>query len=188
MIHKYPRKQWEVLEIIGPLCLNWVAGCIVEIGSGTTTPILHKMAVEFEREFHSCDLKKANLKKKYNLSDRYINFKGTSDDFAKQFNKKIAFAFIDGCHLYEFVKRDFNFVYPLLNPGGIVCMHDMLPASKKHAGPGQCQDAYKLRLELEKREDIEIVSWPYPNYHGISMVIKPKRLWIPPEGENYELS
>jgi len=183
MIHKYPRKQWEVLEVIGPLALNWVSGCILEIGAGVTTEILHKLAVEFDRLFYSCDLKKNpdGLRKRYKLGKHYKPYKGTSDDFAKQFNEKISFAFIDGCHLYDFVRRDFFFVYGLLNPGGIVCMHDMLPASQKHAGPGQCQDAYKLRLELEKREDIEIFSWPYPNYHGVSMVIKKLRRWLPPE-------
>lgn len=188
MIHKYPRKQWEVLEVIGPLALNWVNGCIVEIGSGVTTEILHKLAVEFDRPFYSCDLKKDpnGLRKRYNLGKHYKPFKGTSDDFAKQFNERIAFAFIDGCHLYDFVKRDFWFVYKLLNPGGVVCMHDMLPASQRHAGPGQCQDAYKLRLELEKREDIEIFSWPYPNYHGVSMVIKKLRRWLPPEEEKWD--
>jgi hypothetical protein len=183
LIHKYPRKSWEVLEVIGHLCLNWVPGVVLEIGSGTTTPSLHDLAVEFDREFHSCDLYKnpIGLKKRYKLTNRYKPFKGTSDDFAKQFNKKIAFAFIDGCHLYDYIRRDFFFVYGLLNPGGIVCMHDTLPPSEKHAGPGQCQDAYKLRLELEKREDIEIISWPYPNYYGISMVIKKQRFWLPPE-------
>ena len=188
MIHKYPRREWEVLEVIAPLALNWVTGCIVEIGAGITTGILHKLAVEFDREFYSCDIKKYpyGLRKKPKLSKYYKPYTGSSDDFAKQFNKKISFAFIDGCHLYDFVRRDFFFVYGLLNPGGIVCMHDMLPASQKHAGPGQCQDAYKLRLELEKREDIEIVSWPYPNYHGVSMVIKKLRRWLPPEEKKWD--
>ena len=58
MIHKYPRKQWEVLEVIGPLALNWVSGCVVEIGAGVTTEILHNLAVEFDRHFYICDLKK----------------------------------------------------------------------------------------------------------------------------------
>ncbi len=188
MIHKYPRRQWEILEVIGPLALNWVPGCIVEIGSGTTTRILHNLAVEFDRDFYSCDLKKNpnRLRKGYNLGEHYIPFKGTSDDFALQHKKSISFSFIDGCHLYDFVKRDFNFVYGLLNPGGIVCMHDTLPASQKHASPGQCQDAYKLRLELEKREDIEIVTWPYPNYHGISMVMKKLRRWLTPEEKKWD--
>jgi len=183
-------KPWEVIQTIGPLTLNSISGCIVEIGAGVTTGILHKLAVEFDRKFYSCDLKKKPdiLKEKLKLGDLYIPFKGTSDVFAKAFDprEKIAFAFIDGCHKYDFVRRDFFFIYGLLNPGGIVLMHDTLPPTKAHTGPGACRDAYKLRLELEKREDIEVITWPYPNRVGVSMVIKKLRKYLPPEEKKWE--
>lgn len=182
-IHKYKRTPWKLMEIICPFVLNSVPGCIVEIGAGVTTGIIYKFAEDFERKFYSCDLKKnfEALIKVRKLGKFFEPFRGSSDDFAKQFNEPIAFAFIDGCHRYEFVKRDFEFIYGLLNPGGVVLMHDMLPPTKKHAGPSDCRDAYKLRLELEKREDIEIISWPYTNQVGISMVMKKLRRWLPPE-------
>jgi len=187
-IHKYKRTPWQLIEIICPFVLNSVLGCVVEIGAGVTTGIIYKYASDFERQFYSCDLKKNfdNIIKIRKLGKFFTPFKGSSDDFAKQFNKEIAFAFIDGCHRYEFIKRDFEFIYGLLNPGGVVLMHDTLPPSKGHAGPSHCRDAYKLRLELEKREDIEIISWSYPNQVGISMVMKKRRMWYPPEEKKWD--
>jgi SAM-dependent methyltransferase len=188
IIQKYPRDQWQPLQYFGDFVLNWVKGCIVEIGCGTTTVVLYNLAERWERDFYSCDLKRdgSGIRKKNNMSDRYKPTKESSDDFAKHFNQEISFAFIDGCHKYEFIKRDFKFIYSLLRPGGVVFMHDTLPPSERHARPGACNDAYKFRLELEKREDIEIISWPYPNYYGLSMVIKKLRCWLPPEEEKWD--
>lgn len=43
---------------------------------------------------------------------------------AEECPKGIDFAFIDGCHSYEGVKNDFDVIYPLLSPTGIIAMHD----------------------------------------------------------------
>jgi predicted O-methyltransferase YrrM len=177
-----------LLNNLGPIILKHVEGCILEIGAGVSTEALHTLALQFNRKFYCCDPRKEleALIERYNLTDLYIPFFGTSDDFAKNFNEKIAFAFIDGNHNYDFVKRDFFFVYNLLNPGGIVLMHDMLPPSERYLDHGHCSDAYKLRLELEKRQDIEIITWPYPDPYGISMVMKKLRKWLPPGEEVLE--
>lgn len=39
----------------------------------------------------------------------------------------IDFAFIDGDHTYEGVRRDWNDYAPLVRPGGLVAFHDILP-------------------------------------------------------------
>lgn len=178
------RKRWKVLTAIGSLVLENRPGCIVEIGAGLTTLLLYEMAIKFDRKFYSCDKRiRVNLiGEKRGFSSRYIPFHGLSSDFIKQFNDTPAFCFIDGCHLYEVVRQDFWGLYEKLRPGGVITMHDTTPPNQKLAGPGHCQDAYKLRRELERRPDIQIISWPYPNHVGVSVVLKksPNR-WRPPE-------
>ena len=36
----------------------------------------------------------------------------------------VAFAFIDGCHTYEYCKSDFEKVAPHMIPGGVILLHD----------------------------------------------------------------
>ncbi len=180
------RKKWNTLPMIGSLVLESVPGCIVEIGAGWTTSLLYELAVKYNRKFYSCDIKKSPkaIKKRRDFDDRYIGFLGSSFDFEKQFKDKPAFVFLDGCHIYETVRQDFWRFYQRLRPRGVITFHDSMPINQHLAGPGQCQDSYKLRRELERRPDIEIVSWAYPNPYGISMVMKqnPKR-WRAPECE-----
>ncbi len=56
---------------------------------------------------------------------------GTSDK-AKTFlaGDKLDILFIDGDHTYEGVKRDFELWSPLVQPGGYVIFHDILPHQK----------------------------------------------------------
>ncbi len=42
-------------------------------------------------------------------------------------NKPVDFAFIDGDHTYEGVKKDFQFYGPMVRPGGLIAFHDILP-------------------------------------------------------------
>ncbi|MBS1112493.1 MAG: cephalosporin hydroxylase related enzyme [Nitrospirae bacterium] len=42
-------------------------------------------------------------------------------------NAPLDFAFIDGDHTYEGVKKDFELYGPLVRPGGLIAFHDILP-------------------------------------------------------------
>ena len=42
------------------------------------------------------------------------------------------FAFIDGDHTYDGVRRDFELYKPLLRPGGIIAFHDIVPLADDH--------------------------------------------------------
>lgn len=46
--------------------------------------------------------------------------------------RKFDFAFIDGDHSYEGVKRDFEMYSPLVNEGGIVAFHDTIQNGSRH--------------------------------------------------------
>jgi len=50
---------------------------------------------------------------------------GLSKTIGKKWDKKIDFLFIDGSHLYEDVKADFQTFFPWVKEGGIVAFHDV---------------------------------------------------------------
>jgi hypothetical protein len=62
-------------------------------------------------------------------------FGGDSFDHAKDFEDgSIDFLFIDGCHVYEFVKKDIENFLPKMKKGGIMAGHDF-----NEAHPGVMQ-------------------------------------------------
>jgi predicted O-methyltransferase YrrM len=83
-------------------------------------------------------------------------------------NGVIDFAFIDGDHSYEGVKRDFETIYPMLSEEGSIAFHD----TYSHAG---CR---KFVLDLyEKYNDgtFDIINLPYGGGHarfGLTILVK----------------
>ncbi len=57
-----------------------------------------------------------------------ILVQGYSNEVGKTWRKKIDLLFIDGSHLYEDVKADFELFFPWVKPGGMVLFHDVDPA------------------------------------------------------------
>lgn len=47
-----------------------------------------------------------------------------SQVFARDFDKKIEFIFIDGFHQYDFVKQDYEYYFPKVIENGIIAIHD----------------------------------------------------------------
>ena len=100
-------------------------------------------------------------------------FKGTTDlYFAKQ-QKRPAFDFIlvDACHEYSQVCRDLQGCASILQPGGLVFCHDLVPPDREHLSPNYCWDAYRVLAWClqEKimcwvtREDFGLVAFPEPS-------------------------
>ena len=58
----------------------------------------------------------------------------TSDDFFSENTDTFDIVFIDGLHLCEQVLRDIQHATAVLNPGGVVIMHDCLPGSEAMGG------------------------------------------------------
>lgn len=65
----------------------------------------------------------------------------TSDEFFKQLSpkKKYDLIFIDAMHVEEYVDRDITNSLKHLNPGGMICLHDVIPISK---GTAQKKEKY----------------------------------------------
>jgi hypothetical protein len=61
--------------------------------------------------------------------------------------------FIDACHEFVQVLRDFNNSVAHLNPGGVIFCHDMAPKGIENTRPWLCNDCFKMcwlahRVEL----------------------------------------
>jgi cephalosporin hydroxylase len=48
--------------------------------------------------------------------------------------RKLDFLFIDGDHTYEGVKKDFEMYFPLVRKGGMIALHDIVPAAQERVG------------------------------------------------------
>lgn len=65
---------------------------------------------------------------------KIVPLKGFSANIGKKWDKPIDLLFIDGSHVYEDVKQDFELFYPWVKPGGMVVFHDVdqkFPGVKK---------------------------------------------------------
>jgi len=178
--------MFGLVETIIPFILTQFDGCIVEVGAGSSTALFNRYAISFERKFYSCDFrdKIGSTEKK---SKWHIPVIMPSLDFIEIFDDTPIIVFLDGNHDYDVVRKEFYFFYEKLNPGGVIFMHDTMPSSENHISHGACSDVYKLRQELEKKSNIDIVTWPYKIVgHGLSMVLKKHYLndYYPPGKEN----
>jgi len=68
-------------------------------------------------EFHK-NMEKLNIPNNWELIQNY------SYEAAKQFHEPVAFVFIDGCHCYKCVKRDYELWASKLMINGILVFHD----------------------------------------------------------------
>jgi hypothetical protein len=59
----------------------------------------------------------------------------TSDEFFANTNETFDIILIDGLHQYEQVYRDIKNSLEILNPGGTIVCHDMLPPTEWHQRP-----------------------------------------------------
>ena len=138
---------------------------ILEIGirSGVSTMAMCRAIEdgEMDVDYHCCDIDKKceNVQKATTV---FLNFHiMTSDTLAKKWNKKIDILFIDGCHKYEQVVRDYFNFSKFVNSNGFIFLHDTNPPSEKYTTPNYCWDAYKILEDLKKDKSIEFVTFPY---------------------------
>jgi len=90
-----------------------------------------------------------------NLRSHWTYFKNYSWEIAKIFKEPISFLFIDGCHVYECVKKDWENWSPKIVKNGIIVMHD---AGFESVG--------RLIMEIKQSE------FPSRNENGSEIFIK----------------
>jgi len=86
----------------------------------------------------------------------------TSDEFFSQNTETFDTIFIDGLHHYDQVLRDVDNSLKILNSGGTIIIHDMLPVIEEETNmpnPGKSKvwlgDVWRLGFELMSRSDIK---------------------------------
>lgn len=167
---------WERFGILGVLSQLILRGLpethIVEIGTGESSIYLTETARRLNRRIFYVDealgkitnpltikgylhedtllLHHSEEIKDYS-NKKAVAYCGTSDKFFENITlPKIGFAFIDGEHHYEYVKKDFENIFKYLVPNGVICLHDTYPYNEDLVLGDYCADSYKMRQELEK--------------------------------------
>lgn len=105
------------------------------------------------------------------------NLRLKSDDFFKQNKDFFDLIFIDGLHEYSQVKRDVLNSINILNPKGIILVHDCMPLTYLDQAIPRGQrkwngDVWKIIVEFRTREDIFTCVGCFDQ--GIGMILKKK--------------
>jgi len=111
---------WIIIDRLADVILENVKGCIVEIGSGSSTLILAKHAEAVGVKFYSCDssYKICNWIEENVKYDKFVLFRGTSFKFMETFNDSPSIVFIDGNHNADVVREETNFFLTKMLVGG----------------------------------------------------------------------
>ena len=171
-------EEWAIVDLLSDFILDNSDVDIFEIGFGITSQILNCYAVEHDRTHYICDINRGKISKARKNLKRTILYNGKSLDFIKEIdNISISIGMIDGEHRYETAIKEFNWIFKNLNKNGIIFIHDTYPYDEKWISYRKSGDVYKVRQELEKRDDLQIFTWPYGSswkgYEcGLSMVMK----------------
>lgn len=185
------KDKWARMGALGTLgdliltCLP--VGEIVEIGCGESSIYLSNVARKFNRRIFHCDIAPDKIinpltvpgymyPEELNISERnrlytYKNssfFMGSSNELfdVHLSGVSLALTFIDGDHLYEQAKKDFDNAMALTVDNGYAILHDVNPPSDQYLSPDSaCGDVYRLRQDIEKDERYDSLTL----VHGTAM-------------------
>jgi len=153
-------ERWGLFGVLVDYVLWSVHGCVVEVGPGESSIFLTLAAEKYCRQTFHCDIQSGVIEN-YNSVKGYFKkdavfYKGPSDEFFRDTQiPPIALAFIDGGHMYEQVKRDFDILFNLLVDNGYIFLHDTYPPGDDWLHENACGTGYKFRQELQDREDVD---------------------------------
>ena len=107
------------------------------------------------------------------------NYKGTSDEFFLKNSECFDCIFIDGLHEYDQVYKDIINSLKFLNEGGIILLHDCLPASvHQQAVPRYKKiwngDVWKAIVNIRTNADYDTITCYID--HGVSIIRKQKNV------------
>lgn len=96
-------------------------------------------------------------------------YKMTTDEYFEQSKHQFDIIFIDACHEFNQVKKDFENSLKILNKFGTIILHDTDPFSKEYTQPGYCGDSYKMNDYLEIENKYQFVTIPFQDC-GLTIV------------------
>jgi len=171
--------SWIIMDRLIDVVLTYVHGPVVEIGVGHSTLVLAKHAQQFGVPFLTCDIrpKKCDWVRAVVKYDKLTVFNGKSFDFMKQYSlPNASVVFIDGDHHYDVLKVEVDFFLARLLVGGVMFLHDTCPVQfrfEKHKLKGKNIDTWRARKDLEKMDNVDVLTWRYTAAEcGLTMVLK----------------
>lgn len=95
-----------------------------------------------------------------------------TDEFFCQNNNDELYetVFIDACHNYEFLLRDFNNSFNRLVTGGYIFIHDTFPLSEYYHAQHLCGDSYLFLANNRLSNKYECLTMPF--HPGLTIVRK----------------
>lgn len=174
--------RFGILGALGHMILQTLPDSnIAEIGVGESSIYLTELARRMKRKTYHCDyapgkiynpgtvkgylnedrimVKEGNVPEDYNKYSSVL-YVGTSDGFFKEIKfEKLGLIFIDGEHKYDYVKRDFDNAFNLLEDNGYIFLHDTSPPEESFVLNEYCSDAYKIREYLSSRDDVDVFTF-----------------------------
>lgn len=101
----------------------------------------------------------------------------SSDDYFSQDADKYDVILIDGDHSSSQAYRDAINALGVLNPSGLILMHDTYPPDKDHTGQKLCGDAWRVPDNLKHSPLFEVFTFPVT--FGLTLVRKVEaRPWL----------
>ena len=176
------KMKWENYTMVGVLAdytLYYTDGVVLEIGMGCSSVYLDKVAEKYNRQAFYCDIQGNGFNAALTVPGYFredktksVIYIGSSDSFFQnQKLPKIAFAFVDGDHSYEQVKKDFFNINNILQDNGLICLHDTYPPHEDYLSEGQCGSSYKFRQELEKDNRFDVFTFPLTVAKGVGLTM-----------------
>ncbi len=174
----YSWEKWRFFSVLSDFVLFYVDGDVVEIGMGTTSSFFTTLSRKYDRKVYHCDIDEKKVRESLiegkHFDKKNLVFFGSSDDFFEKVKfSPIALGFIDGNHMYEYAKRDFENLFPLVVDNGFIFIHDTYPPQEDHIEIQACGTSYLLRQDLEKDKRVDCFTFPMSAHrNGLTMVRK----------------
>lgn len=108
--------------------------------------------------------------------NKKATWQGKTDDYFAQLApaEKFNIIFIDACHDYDFVLRDFN--NSVKHATDWIIMHDMIPPTAEWTKSSRCSDCYKL-LPVLMRSGMQV--FPLNERLGLTFIKMPGKAIVP---------
>jgi hypothetical protein len=176
-------EHWNKVQLMGVLSASLGLTRYLEV---TTTTTGGKYAEARDLSFDTCVRLVYRMGASPSRDDLPIDFRSDTDDISvplgeiRQRGLTFDLIFVDAHHTYECAKRDLDAAYALLEPGGVIVVHDCNPPTREVAAPQHhdgewCGVTYKTFIDFcLGNPAIDYVTFDAD--YGCGVIMKPRNL------------